>query len=167
MRKDTDMYRESTKSIMTKRQCGERLLKEYLVGIPAFILFTVLIAILLLIAIFTSFLIAIIIFGLCAVLTVVVDVDYAIKAIKIKNGKFKIEKAKLMRIDKETVYRGRRYVEITVFYFVGGDRYKISIADGNIKEYSNIDDEFYLICVGKGKKRIKDIYNCRLYEIKQ
>ena len=110
---------------------------------------------------------AIIIFGLCAVLIMIGDVDYAIKVIKIKNGNFEIERSKLMRIDKETVYRGRRYVEITVFYFVGGDRYKISISDGNIQEYSNIDDEFYLRCIGKGENRIKDIYNCRLYEIQQ
>lgn len=167
MRKDTDMYGEPTQNIITKRQCGERLLKEYLVSIPVFVVINGLIAILLLIAIFTSFLIAIIIFGLCAVLVLIGDVDFAIKAINIKNGKFEIERSKLMRIDKETVYRGRRYVEITVFYFVGGDRYKISIADGNIQEYSNIDDEFYLICVGKGENRIKDIYNCRLYEIQQ
>ncbi len=167
MRKDTDMYGEPTKNIITKRQCGERLLKEYLVGIPALIIFNVLIAILLLAAILTPFLPAIIIFGLCAVLVLIGDVDFAIKAINIKNGKFEIERSKLMRIDKETVYRGRRYVEITVFYFVGGDRYEISIADGNIKEYSDIEDEFYLICIGKGENRIKDIYNCRLYEIQQ
>ena len=167
MRKDTDMYGEPTKNIITKRQCGERLLKEYLVGIPALIIFNVLIAILLLAAILTPFLPAIIIFGLCAVLIMIGDVDYAIKAIKIKNGKFEIEKAKLIRIDTEWVRRRRRNSEITVFYFLGGDRYEINIADGNIKEYSNIDDEFYLICIGKGENRIKDIYNCRLYEIQQ
>ena len=161
------MYGEPTKNIITKHQCGERLLKEYLVGIPAFVVINVLIAIILLLAIYTSFLPAIIIFGLCAVLVVIGDVDFAIKAINIKNGKFEIEKAKLMRIDKERVYRGRRYVEVTAFYFFSGDRYEISIADGNIQEYSNIDDEFYLICVGMGENRVKDIYNCRLYEIKQ
>ena len=161
------MYGEPTKNIITKRQCGERLLKEYLVSIPAFVVINVLIAIILLLAIYTSFWPAIIIFGLCAVLVLIGDVDFAIKAIKIKNGKFEIEKSTLMRIDTEWVRRRRRNSEITFFYFFGGDRYEISIAGGNIKEYSNIEDEFYLICIGKGENRIKDIYNCRLYEIQQ
>ena len=164
-------YGEPTKNIMTKKQCGERLFKEYMAAIPMLAVVSGLMTVIWLIAMASDDLILIILSSVVELLTVVGVVVFIIDAIRVKNGNFRIKKDRLMRIAIEsernfTSNVWRRYREVTVFYFFGGGRYKISIADGSIKEYSNIDDDFYLVCVGKRREKIMAIYNCRLYEIK-
>ena len=165
------MYGEPSKNIMTKKQVGERLFKEYMVAIPILSVVTVLMTIIFLISIASDALIPIILFSVTELLLVIGVAAFIIDAISVKNGNFQIKKDRLMRIavESERTYSAghlhRR--EVTSFYFFGGGRYKISIADRSVKEYSNIDDDFYLVCVGKRKEKIMAIYNCRLYEIQQ
>ena len=165
------MYGEPSKNIMTKKQVGERLFKEYMAAIPAIAVVSVLMTVIFLIAMATDAPIAIILFSVAELLTVVGVIFFIVDAIRVKNGNFRIKKDRLMRIavESERAYAAghlhRR--EVTVFYFFGGGRYKISIADRSVKEYSNIDDDFYLVCVGKRKEKVMAIYNCRLYEIQQ
>ena len=165
------MYGEPSKNIMTKKQVGERLFKEYMVAIPAVAVVSVLMTVIFLIAMATDAPIAIILFSVTELLTVVGVIFFIVDAIRVKNGNFRIKKDRLMRIDVEeewTYSAGHLHRrEVTVFYFFGGGRYKISIADRSVKEYSNIDDDFYLVCVGKRREKIMAIYNCRLYEIQQ
>ena len=166
------MYGEPSKNIMTKKQVGERLFKEYMAAIPAVAVASVLMTVIFLIATATDEPVAIILFSVAELLTVVGVIFFIVDAIRVKNGNFRIKKDRLMRIaiEREVNFTSnvwRRYREVTAFYFFGGGRYKITIADGSVKEYSNIDDDFYLVCVGKRKEKIMAVYNCRLYEIQQ
>ena len=166
------MYGEPSKNIMTKKQVGERLFKEYMVAIPAIAVVSVLMTVIFLIAMATDAPIAIILFSVVELLTVVGVIMFIIDAIRVKNGNFFVKKDRLMRVavEAERTYTNsifHRYREVTAFYFYGGGRYKITVADGSVGEYSNIDDDFYLVCVGKRREKIMAIYNCRLYEIQQ
>ena len=165
------MYGEPSKNIMTKKQVGERLFKEYMVAIPVMAVIFGLMTVIFLISMATGELLPIVLFSVTELLMVVGVIMFIIDAIRVKNGNFFVKKDRLMRIDVEdewTYSAGHLHRrEVTVFYFFGGGKYKISIADRSVKEYSNIDDDFYLVCVGKRREKIMAIYNCRLYEIQQ
>ena len=163
------MYEKHTKNKLTKKMCGERLLKEYLfAGIIPWIIINVLFAIFLLLALASSYLPIKIFIGLCFVLIFMIDVAYAIKLIKLKKGIFFIKKDRLMRVAKEREYRRKGPDrEVTVFYFYQGGRYQIGMGDGSVENYSSIDDEFYLVCINEKKPEIEAIYSCKLYELEE
>lgn len=166
------MYGEPSKNIMTKKQVGERLFKEYMVAIPVMAVIFGLMTVIFLISMATGELLPIVLFSVTELLMVVGVIMFIIDAIRVKNGNFFVKKDRLMRVavEAERTYTNsifHRYREVTAFYFYGGGRYKITVADGSVGEYSNIDDDFYLVCVGKRREKIMAIYNCRLYEIQQ
>lgn len=153
-----------TKNIITRKDCAEKMIHGYKTTLFMAAGFTLIMLIFALISFAIGEWITVLFGVLFLLFVLAMWLKPIIKINRIKKGKFTVVKDRLCRISYETVRYRRSYIEVPVFYFCSGLRVEIH---ENELQYTEEEDEFFIVILNIQKPRAELMYNAKRYEFKE